>query len=90
MGELSKLPNIGKVIEGQLEKVGISTIEQLKTLGSKSAWFKLWEEDSSVCIDELYALEGAIQGKRWFVLDEGTKEQLKDFYNQYQEEKFHI
>ena len=23
MGELSKLPNIGKVIEGQLEKVGI-------------------------------------------------------------------
>ncbi|MCO7181085.1 TfoX/Sxy family protein [Lactococcus formosensis] len=85
MGELSKLPNIGKVIEGQLEKVGISTIEELKALGSKNAWFKLWENDSSVCIDELYALEGAVQGKRWFALDDSTKNQLKDFYNQYQQ-----
>ena len=26
MGELSKLPNIGKVVEGQLNEVGINTL----------------------------------------------------------------
>lgn len=29
MGELSKLPNIGKVIESQLNEVGINTYEFL-------------------------------------------------------------
>ena len=30
MGELSKLPNIGKIVEEQLIKVGINSIEELK------------------------------------------------------------
>ncbi|MDT2742370.1 TfoX/Sxy family protein [Lactococcus garvieae] len=84
MSELSRLLNIGKAIEGQLEQIGISTIEQLTTLGSRSVWFKLWEKDASVCINELYALEGAIQGKKWYKLDDDIKKQLKDFYNQHQ------
>ncbi len=33
MGELSKLPNIGKVIESQLNEVGINTYEDLKDYG---------------------------------------------------------
>ena len=34
MGELAKLPNIGKVVEEQLNQVGITTYEELKELGS--------------------------------------------------------
>ena len=30
MGELSKLPNIGKTVEGQLIHVGIHSVEELK------------------------------------------------------------
>lgn len=40
MGELSKLPNIGKVVEEQLNQVGITTVDQLIDLGSKEAWLR--------------------------------------------------
>lgn len=35
MGELSKLQNISKVLEGKLNEAGINTQEQLKDIGSK-------------------------------------------------------
>lgn len=35
MGELSKLPNIGKIVEEQLINVGINSIEELKKIGVK-------------------------------------------------------
>ena len=65
MGELSKLPNIGKSVEEQLNLVGINTVEDLKIIGSKEAWLKIREIDKSACINRLYALEGAIEGIRW-------------------------
>ena len=40
MGELSALPNIGKVVEEQLNAVGIATFAELKQLGSKEAWLE--------------------------------------------------
>ncbi len=33
MGELAKLPNIGKTVEEQLNRVGITTVEKLKEAG---------------------------------------------------------
>lgn len=36
MGELSKLPNIGKTVEEQLLQVGVSTTEDLKAVGAKA------------------------------------------------------
>lgn len=38
MGELSKLPNIGKVVEEQLNQTGIFTEEDLKAAEAKQAW----------------------------------------------------
>lgn len=83
MGELSKLPNIGKSVEEQLIAVGIQTIEQLKATGSRQAWLKIRDIDSSACINRLCALEGAIQGIRWHYLSEETKKELKEFYNEF-------
>ena len=40
MGELSKLPNIGKTVEEQLIRVGIETPEALRQVGAKAAWLK--------------------------------------------------
>ena len=37
MGELSKLPNIGKIVEEQLIQVGISSVDELQELGEKAA-----------------------------------------------------
>lgn len=47
MGELSKLPNIGKVVEEQLNQVGIESLEQLKLIGSKQTWLKIKSRDES-------------------------------------------
>ncbi|GAA0077647.1 TfoX/Sxy family protein [Clostridium sp. CTA-5] len=81
MGELSKLPNIGKEVESQLNKVGIFTCDELKDIGAEQAWLKIQEIDVSACIHRLLALEGAIQGIKKTALPDKRKAQLKDFYN---------
>ena len=80
MCELSKLPNIGNVVEEQLNQVGIFTEEDLKTVGAKQAWLKIQQIDETACIHRLLALEGAIQGVKKTLLSEETKAELKDFY----------
>ena len=71
MGELSKLPNIGKVVEEQLIQVGIDSVDKLKQIGAKEAWLKIQQIDESACINRLMALEGAIEGvKKTMLPDE--------------------
>ena len=81
MGELSKLPNIGKVIESQLNEVGINTYEDLKDYGAEKAWLKI--QSISACIHRLMALEGAILGIKKSELPQIRKDELKEFYNKY-------
>lgn len=83
MGELSKLPNIGKTLEDQLTKAGIQTVSQLKKAGSREAWLKIKALDPSACYNRLCALEGALRGIRWHDLDEETKAELKMFYSEH-------
>lgn len=80
MGELSKLPNIGKIIEEQLNQVGIVTEDDLKAIGSKQAWLKIQAIDEFTCIHRLLALEGAIQGVKKTALPDDLKAELKEFY----------
>ena len=80
MGELSKLPNIGKVVEEQLNQVGIFTEEELKSVGAKQAWLKIQQIDESACIHRLLALEGAILGVKKTQLSDEKKAELKEFY----------
>ena len=80
MGELSKRPNIGNVVEEQLNQAGILTYEQLRNIGSRGAWLKLRETDPSVCLHCLYALEGAIQGIPKSQLPAEVKASLKEFF----------
>jgi DNA transformation protein len=67
MGDLSKLPNIGKEVENQLNQVGISNYDELKNIGAEQAWLKIQEIDASACIHRLLALEGAINGVKKFI-----------------------
>lgn len=81
MGELGKLPNIGTVLEEQLNEVGIATAEQLKKVGSRQAWLNIKAIDNTACLNRLCALEGAIQGIRWHNLADVVKKDLKEFYD---------
>ena len=80
MGELSKLPNIGKTVEEQLNQVGINSAAELKSIGAKEAWLKIQKIDESACIHRLMALEGAIQGVKKTMLPDEVKADLKEFY----------
>ena len=83
MGELSKLPNIGKAVEAQLIQVGIETPEALRQVGAKAVWLKIQEIDPSACIHRLLALEGAIQGVKKTGLPDAVKADLKAFYQEH-------
>lgn len=85
MGELSKLPNIGKTVEEQLMEVGINTPDELERVGSKEAWLRILTIDDSACINRLMTLEGAIRGIKKNLLDDDTKEDLREFYKQAKE-----
>ncbi len=81
MSTLAKLPNIGKVLEQQLQEIGIDTPEQLRQIGSKQAWLNIKAADPTACYSKLCALEGAVEGVRWHMLSDQVKEDLKEFYN---------
>lgn len=83
MSELSKLCNIGKTVDGQLNQVGIDTIAKLKEKGSKQAWLDIKSIDSSACYNLLCGLEGAIRGMKWSQLPDETKQELKEFYQSF-------
>ncbi len=82
MNTLTNLPNIGKILADKLNQLGINDEKTLKEIGSENAIIKLATiENSGVCLNMLYALEGAIQGIRWHNLDKNRKLELKEFYS---------
>ena len=83
MGELSNLPNIGKVVEEQLMQVGVDSAEELKRVGARDAWLRIQAIDESACLHRLMALEGAIRGVKKSMLSDDVKSELKEFYQQH-------
>ena len=81
MGELSKQPNIGAVVEEQLNQVGITTLEELKEAGSRQAWLRIPAIALLARIHRLSSLEGAIRGIKKSQLPQDVKDDLKEFYN---------
>ena len=81
MKSLKDLPNIGKLIEKELNDVGISSYEDLKKIGSVEALIKISKSIfDEGCLNKLYALEGAIQNIRWHSLDADRKLEIKKEY----------
>lgn len=81
MKKITDLPNIGITLADKLNSIGIKNEQGLKEIGSENAIIKIATiENSGVCINMLYALEGAIQGIRWHGLDNEKKQELKEFY----------
>jgi DNA transformation protein len=81
MGDLTTLPNVGKVLEKRLIEIGVHTVKQLMETGSREAYIRIKKVDPGACLNILYALQGAIDGVRHNLLPEKTKKALKEFYN---------
>ena len=80
MQELTDMPNLGKKLADELIRVGITTPGDLIEAGAENAFIRLKTVDPNVCINHLYALEGAIQGIRWHDIDANRKKVLNRFF----------
>ena len=80
MGELAELPNVGTVLERNLNEIGIHTVKQLRETGSKEAFIRIKIIDPGACLHMLYGLQGAIDGIKDSLLPQTTKCDLKEFY----------
>ena len=77
---LTDLKNIGKIIAGRLNEVGIFSEADLKQVGAVGAHRLIKKrhpnETLAVCY-YLYSFEGALTDKHWNELGEKRKQQLK-------------
>lgn len=82
MSELSKLPNVGKVLEENLLAVGIETLEQLQEIGVEEAFRRIrTQRDPNACLHMLYGIQGAILGIPDKFLPVDIKRKLKAFFH---------
>lgn len=63
--ELATLPNLGPKSAQMLASVGITTVDQLRALGSVAAYVKAKQAGQRVSLNLLWALEGALTGEHW-------------------------
>ncbi len=87
MEKLTDMPNIGSVLAEMLQQADIKSAKDLKNVGSEQAFIRIAAIDNSVCLCKLYALEGAVQNKRWHSLSPAKKEELKQFFHQLSKKK---
>lgn len=83
MDGFKDVPNIGKVLKGILETAEIKDIEQLRQLGTQAAYIKIKTVYPDACLSMLYAVEGAVQNKRWHDIEESKRDELRVFYAQF-------
>ena len=86
MGKLSKLKGIGVKSEGELNKIGIYTKEQLQELGAINAFLKLRKAcRTKPSINLLYAMAAALKNPPQTKLTESEKGRLLFELEEYRE-----
>ena len=81
MEKLTDLPNIGPKLAENLEKIGVTTPDQLRELGPEEAFVRIRARvDDAACLHQLEALAGAAEGVRKSLLPPERKAELKAWY----------
>jgi len=62
---LSELPNLGPKSQRALALAGITTLAQLRKVGSVGAYVRAKRAGTNVSLNLLWALEGALTGLPW-------------------------
>jgi DNA transformation protein len=75
---IDTLPGIGPVTQTRLQEAGISTIGDLRAMGSVEAYRRLkFMLPRQVSLNALYALEAALRGCHWLDLPQAVKATLQ-------------
>jgi DNA transformation protein len=62
---IAALPNLGPKSAAALARAGITSVDQLRRLGSVAAFSKAKNTGARVSLNLLWALEAALTGLRW-------------------------
>ncbi|NGZ66471.1 TfoX/Sxy family DNA transformation protein [Vibrio aestuarianus subsp. cardii] len=74
---LKDLPNLRLATERMLKKAGIESVNDLQAKGALEAYKAIQQTHSStVSLELLWALEGAIEGKHWSVISQSRRDKL--------------
>ena len=74
---LKDLPNMRLATERMLKKAGIDSVDMLQQKGAVAAFRAVQEtHTTTVGLELLWALEGAIEGKHWSVIPQSRRDEL--------------
>ncbi|WED20757.1 TfoX/Sxy family DNA transformation protein [Vibrio sp. JC009] len=73
---LKDLPNLRLGTERMLKKAGINSVAELRQAGSVGAFKAIKQTNSTVSLELLWALEGALKGKHWSVITKERRDEL--------------
>lgn len=74
---LKDLPNLRLGTERMLKKAGIASVSELRGMGSVKAFKAIQaSQESTVNIELLWALEGALNGTHWSVISQDRRKEL--------------
>lgn len=62
---LKELTNLGPKSEAMLVRSGIVSVAQLRALGAVRAYLQVKRHEEKTSLNLLWALEGALSGRRW-------------------------
>jgi DNA transformation protein len=62
---LASLPNLGPKSAQFLQSAGITTVEQLRRIGSVAAYASVRQVEPRASLNLLWAIEGALTGIHW-------------------------
>jgi DNA transformation protein len=62
---ISTIPNLGPASEAQFARAGITSAEQLRSLGADAAYRRLLQSGAAPHFIGYYALHMALQGRPW-------------------------
>ena len=81
MEKLTDLPNIGPKLAENLEKIGVTTQSQLRSMGAEESFLRIRAQvDSAACLHQLEALAGAVAGVKKSLLSPERKAELKAWH----------
>ena len=81
MEKLTDMPNIGPKLAENLEKIGVTTPEQLRAMGAEEAFLRIRTQvDGTACLHQLEALAGAAEGVKKSLLSLERRAELKAWH----------
>ncbi len=84
--EIAALPNLGPKSQAMLAAAGITTLDELRRLGSVVAYARVKATGANASLNLLWAIEGALCGQSWQIVAKEHRTSLLLALDSYQQQ----